>query len=694
MVMQFALANTFESSLIRLPNAEQSQVKSALVDLFRDPTAPGLQMHRVDKNKHDPDFWSVKVGRGPRIIVHWTADLITICYAGRHDDAYSWVERRRIAPHPMTGALQMFVVQEIVEERQIWVDAPARPLANRTDEELDRCGVPEFLRVDVRAATEHSLLSLTDRLPEECVEALIDLIAGRLPLPSSSRSITQPIDHPDARRRFRLIETEQELQDALGSTWERWAVFLHPHQREAVEKDDWNGPVRISGSAGTGKTIVAVHRAVHLAKMNPDERVLLTTFSTMLARSLNEKIRVLVARDPRIRERIEIETLDDVAQRLYRTWIADLTLATNEDIRAVVEALPGTALSSFHPSFLETEWTEVADAWGVETFDEYKSVERLGRRQSLTPLQRKAVWEVIEHIPEALRLLGRISSGAMYKQLADHVKLKGNRPFAFVVVDEAQDVSVAQLRLLSEFGANQVNGLFFTGDLAQRIFRAPFSWAKLGVNIRGRSRTLRINYRTSKLIRESADNLIDREIADPDGISERRDNLISLFAGVPPEIKRLATREQERDSVANWVRARLDSGSKPDEIAIFVRSPKELDRAYDVAATCGLSRVVLDDGSLPSPGSVTIGTMHFAKGLEFRSVAVMACDRDVIPSQGRSEDAISEHELQRIETTERHLLYVACTRARDHLHLSGVRPVSQFFDDLEPSLQRSSGNLQ
>jgi len=490
-----------------------------------------------------------------------------------------------------------------------------------------------------------------------------------------------------------LVETERDLRDALEYPWERWAVFLHPSQRAAVEKDDWNGPVRISGSAGTGKTIVAVHRAVHLAKLNPDARILLTTFSPMLASSLEERVRVLAAGEPRIPERIETGALDEVAQRLYRTWIANRTLATNEDIRAVVEALPATAVSSFRPSFLETEWTEVADVRGAETFDEYRSAERLGRRQSLTPQQRKAVWDVIEHIPEALRSRGMISSGAMYRQLADHVKLKGDRPYAFVVVDEAQDVSAAQLRLLSELGANQANGLFFTGDLAQRIFRAPFSWAKLGVNIRGRSRTLRINYRTSRLIRECADNLIGAEIADLDGNSEKRNDVISLVEGVAPEIKRLATREEEVDAVANWVRERLATGDTPDELAIFVRSPDELDRARAVVHKCGLSHVELDGGSQPSPRSVTVGTMHFAKGLEFRTVAVMACDRDVIPSAGRREDAISEFDLNSIETTERHLLYVACTRARDHLHVSGVRPVSEFFEDLELSLQRRSGKL-
>jgi superfamily I DNA/RNA helicase len=270
----------------------------------------------------------------------------------------------------------------------------------------------------------------------------------------------------------------------------------------------------------------------------------------------------------------------------------------------------------------------------------------------------------------------------MYAQLASKLKEKGRAPFDYVVVDEAQDLSVAQLRFLAAFGGTRPNALFFAGDLGQRIFQQPFSWRALGVDVSGRSFRLKINYRTSHQIRSQADRLLDPELSDVDGVVEKRSGTISTFNGDPPEVVIAGTAEAEIGTVAAWARRCSSEGVVPHEIGVFVRSEAQLDRARAAMERTGLQCNVLDENVQTMTGRVSIGTMHLAKGLEFRSVAVMACDDEVLPLQERIESIGDDADLAEVYATERHLLYVACTRARDHLLVTGAEPASEFLDDL------------
>ena len=256
------------------------------------------------------------------------------------------------------------------------------------------------------------------------------------------------------------------------------------------------------------------------------------------------------------------------------------------------------------------------------------------------------------------------------------------RPFDYVVVDEAQDVNVAQLRFLATLAGGRENGLFFAGDLGQRIFQLPFSWRELAIDIRGRSQTLRVNYRTSHQIRMQADRLLDPEIADADGNLEERTGTISVFNGPSPMVKVLEDEESEVEAVAEWLNQALSHGLEPEEIGVFVRSQAQIDRATEVARRAGVPFAILDENGDTIDDCMTIGTIHLAKGLEFRAVAVVACDAEVIPLQSRVEEITDEGDLDEVYNTERNLLYVACTRARDRLLVTGVRPASEFLDDL------------
>lgn len=724
--MDFRIADTFTDSLARLTGDEQKAVKTTAFDLQLDATAPGMQFHKLDRAK-DKNFWSVRVNSDVRLIVHRTDGSLMLCYVGHHDAAYQWAERRRLETHPRTGAAQLVEIRERVEEIRVprYVDVPepakvATPLfAQLANEDLLSLGVPTDWLAVVREATEESLLDLADHLPAEAAEALLDLATGTStrrdlrqlePLSEILAEVSQPefraaqvseaaighdvvaeclpefegdpFAHPDAQRRFRTVTNVEELRLALEYPWEKWAVFLHPAQREAVERR-CGGPARISGSAGTGKTIVALHRAVFLARANPDARVLLATFSEPLANALRVKLRRLIGNEPRLGERLEVHALDEIGRRLHELNVGPVAVAAGSQVRRFVEeAAAETAGQPFSPRFLVAEWTDVVDAWQLSSWESYRDVARLGRRTRLSEKQRRVVWEVCSRVAARLKTEGLSTMPAVYARLSAHLAQARQKPFEFVVVDEAQDLNVAQLRFLAALAGGQPEGLFFTGDLGQRIFQQPFSWKALGVDIRGRSRTLRINYRTSHQIRARADRLLGPEMADVDGNVEQRKGTISAFNGPEPRIEVAANEAAEAEVVGGWLKARVAEELKPHEMGVFVRAEGQIARARRALELAGLAFKILDERADVTSGSVALGTMHLAKGLEFRAVAVMACDDGVIPLQERIEAVADDSDLEEVYNTERHLLYVACTRARDHLLLTAVSPASEFLDDM------------
>jgi superfamily I DNA/RNA helicase len=491
-----------------------------------------------------------------------------------------------------------------------------------------------------------------------------------------------PFQHPDAQRRFRVMHNIEELERALDYPWEKWTIFLHPAQRQLVESH-FSGPARISGTAGTGKTIVALHRAVFLARSNPDARVLLATFSETLANALRAKLRRLISNEPRIGERLEVYAVNEIGLRLYDLNFGRPHMASRSAIARLFEEAAGqVADHKFSLNFLMTEWEAVVDAWQLESWEAYRDAARLGRKTRLPEKQRLVLWSIFERLRSSLRNDNLITYPTLFNRVAKHLGQSKNPPFDFAVIDEAQDVGIPQLRLLAALGAGRPNSLFFTGDLGQRIFQQPFSWKALGVDIRGRSRTLRINYRTSHQIRRQADRLLGPESSDVDGNKEDRRHVISVFNGPAPAIKVFDTAEDEIAAVGSWLSDHISKGFAPHEIGLFVRSEKELDRGYAAIEHAGLQLKVLDDKVETASGHVSICPMHLAKGLEFRTVVVMACDDEVIPLQERIETAGDDADLEEVYNTERHLLYVACTRARDHLLVTGVEPASEYLDDL------------
>lgn len=689
MPLEFRIADTFTDALARLPAQDQKAVKTSAFDLQLDPTAPGLKFHRIDRSK-DPNFWSMRVNNDIRIIVHKTEKSLLLAYVDHHDRAYAWAERRRIEAHPKTGAIQIVEVRELIEDvAAAWTPttapSPASPpvFAALAPDDLLSIGVPPDWIDDLKSANEDRFLDLVQHLPPEASEALLSYVTnGVLPPPPVPAS-ADPFAHPDALRRIRVVENADELEAALEYPWEKWTVFLHPAQRELIDAD-FDGPARVVGSAGTGKTVVALHRAVRFAQADPQARVLLATFSRPLASALERKVGILLGPQTSVVPRIRVASFNDIADELYQLAFGRRPfVASDEQVRTAIEkAITTTGETAFTPRFLVSEWTHVIDAWQLDGLQAYADVPRLGRKNRMGPKQREKLWPIMESARKSLHDRGFFTWPQIFTAVTEHYRDKTEKPFTHTVVDEAQDLGVPELRMMAAISRPGANGLFFTGDLGQRIFQQPFSWNGLGVEVRGRSATLKVNYRTSHQIREAADGLLPKSVRDVDDVEDGRAGTVSVFNGPAPAIVKSPDEATEIEAVAGFIKQAVTDGYRPAEIGVFVRSRGEIARARAVVQAAGLGVLELSERSEDAGDRVSVGVMHLAKGLEFRAVAAMACDEDVLPLRARIETATDETDLDEVFNTERHLFYVACTRARDRLHLSGVAPASEFLGDL------------
>lgn len=683
--MDFLIADTFTAAFSKLSGQDQKAVKASVFDLQMDPTGNGLQLHRIDKSK-DQNFWSARVNRDVRLIVHKTGQSMLVAYVDHHDDAYAWAERRRIEAHPRTGAVQIVEVRERVEEvappetfdfvAPVPEDSSAAlaPLFSSLDDEaLLSIGVPTDWLADVRAATEDGFFSLAEHLPAEASEGLLEYAAtGVLPKSLPTEPAADPFAHPDALRRIRPITDQDELEQALAYPWEKWGVFLHPSQRNLVERS-YNGPARVAGSAGTGKTIVAMHRAVRLARENAESRVLLASFSEPLADAMAKKLLVLAPETGGIVPRITTASFRGIAEQLFQLEHGvKPRIASHAFLRErLAKAANATELKGFSERFLLSEWNNVIDAWGITEFEEYANVQRMGRKNRLGPNQRERLWPVFDAVRVALATERYTTWAQVFTELAKSFQPRVRKPFDHIVIDEAQDLAPAELRFFAAIAPGSNDALFLAGDMGQRIFQHPYSWAGLGVDVRGRSHTLKVCYRTSQQIRRAADNLLPRLLRDVDGMEDERGGIVSVFDGPAPVVETFASERDEAEAVRTTIADWLGQGIEGGEIGIFVRTPELVRRA----------RSTVPDAN--GAESVVTASMHLAKGLEFRAVAVMACDEGVLPLDTRVADAADEAELDDIYETERRLLYVACTRARERLFITGVSPASEYLADLK-----------
>ncbi len=670
--MQVVLSDGYMDGLINLRRAaERKAAKETVLKFCENPSRHGLNLERLGGRGN---LHSLRVNQDVRIILHRAEAAWLLLHIDHHDAAYRWAARAKVEQHPRTGELQVVHTREVYQDdviRRSTPEAPRPPLFEGHDDDyLFSLGVPEdALPALRRIRSEEELDGIAERLPEGVWERLASLYLGEpVQVPDPIAPGRSPLETPEARRQFYIVEDTGELERALEAPWAEWLVFLHPLQRQAAY-EDFRGPAKITGTAGTGKTVVALHRARHLAAQG--RKVLLTTYSNTLAADLNRKLALVCS--PRDREAIRVGTVHAIALELLKQSGSHPPRLVNMDwIGSVLDEAAKSAGVEFSQYFLRTEWSRVIVAQGIETWEQYRSAPRVGRGIPLRVRERQALWEVFDRARQRLESK-RVADYSDVCRLARE-KLEGGvveSPYDSVVVDEVQDLNPPEILLLKTLGGTGANGLALIGDGGQRIYPGGFSLRAMGIEVRGRSRRLVVNYRTSEQIRRFADRVLGEDADDLDEGTEKRSGTRNLFGGPEPEIYAFESASEEDAWVADRISDLLDEGFEGDRIGVFARVKRRLNSIEAALRERRIETARLQDNEdFVGDQRVRLGTMHRVKGLEFQAVFVISVNADVLPhrrSVGDPDDALEWREaFQR----ERQLLYVNLTRARELVHVS------------------------
>ena len=688
--MTVMLAKTLMASLASLNAMDTKRVTDFIDKFYVNPAHPSLSLERVTKGK-DNNLWSARITQGLRAILYKETDTWALLYAGQHDAAYAWATSRRIEKNDRTGALQIVEFTESVTER-LKEKAPSQPglFDIHTDDYLLSLGLPPLWLPVVRQLTsDDDLLDVLEKLPEEVGENFIRLASGELVIPPSPLPENQPVTaSEDTRRRFVVVESSSDIAKLLEAPLATWIGFLHPSQHK-LATGSFKGPVKITGSAGTGKTVVALHRARNQARQG--KRVLLTTFVTTLCDNLKRNLRLLC--DESELALITVGSIASIAGQIIAKTGQRISTVDDEYIQDLMRQHYDIHCP-LDIQMLWLEWKFVIQPQAVTSWDEYRAANRTGRGQPLSIKERKLVWQVFEGVLASLRATKKVDWASFYRYARELIT-SGTvaSPFDAVIVDETQDLKPQELMFLAAIAGEGPNRLTVVGDGGQRIYQGKFSLKALGINVQGRSHILKVNYRTTEQIRRFADRLTDPLCDDLDGSKDRRRDTTSILRGPEPILKPFASGNEQAVFIATEIAKLTKQGLPPDEIAVFARTRQLLKSIEEQLATAQIPFTRLDENNGVHEGAVNVGTMHRAKGLEFKVVFAVSISDNTVPLPQSLKAAVDATALAEAIEQEKHLLYVSVTRARDLVYVCWNGQPSRYLEEVLtcPKGNRSGG---
>lgn len=727
MTIPLIIADRFLDAVAVLPGADKGRVFDFMLRFRDNPAHPAISLERV-QGARSSGVWSGRITVGLRAILYKDGEAWVAVHAGRHDDAYAWAERHDIGRHEATGELQIVEIPVTVappvaappstptrsrgrsskpplptqaspssagpstedamagSEVEPGRPIPTRLFAERQDGYLLSLGVPSaWLPVVREIANEDELLHIAGKLPQEVADRLVRLAMGELVTPPTPLPATAPI--PAGAQSSLLVEPDLlTLESALAAPLERWIGFLHPTQRQLVTASP-KGPAKVTGSAGTGKTTVALHRARHLAKAG--HKVLLTTFVTTLAHNLMRQLRVLCA-DAEL-ARITVSTVHGRALAICQDVDALVKPATDNDLRTAFENARLAHAPQIDPRFLRTEYDAVVAPQGLATWAEYRVARRTGRGRPLSITERKVLWNVFERVMSDLESRRRLDWAGLCRLAIKTLDERRATPrYDAVLVDELQDLRPIELKFLRALSAPAPERLALFGDAGQRLYAGQVSLSSLGIDVRGRSHILRLNYRTTEQIRRAADLvLVNRPSSSPvpsgtptgddlEGGASTRDAR-SLRSGPPPTLNGVDLADTERERALQIIQKWMAEGIEASAIAVFARTNARVTALERALTAAGLAASLLSDDDGDAAPGVRLGTMHRAKGLEFKAVLVHDASASSLPSPGALSACEDPQDREDVLERERNLLYVAMTRARDRLAITWTGTPSPFL---------------
>lgn len=690
-----AISTNFLQAFAALPRKVQGKVTDFMNKFMNNPMHPGINYEKLN-NTLDKKICSVRIDDTYRGIVARQAEqnVYVLLWVDHHDEAYAWASKRKCAVNPKTGALQVFDVQEITipNDKQGIFD-------NISDDDLLKMAVPQELLQLVRSFTSNTeFFAAKDQLPQDTFEALswivddipveevLELLDAERENPKDVEDIGAALEMPESMKSFVVIEGEEELRSIMSAPLDMWRVFLHPTQRKLANKN-YSGPARVLGGAGTGKTVVAMHRAKYLSgQLVNRERILFTTFTANLAADIQESMRQLCSIEEL--KKIDVLNLDAWVARFFHDNGLEAKIIYEEERKkelweeAIADAEENLGLSW---EFYEDEWRRVVVPQESFSIVAYAKAVRIGRGTRLDRKKRIIIWKVMEaYINICKERNVRDIDYAMY-ECASVIKRKSPEGlYRHIIVDEGQDLSDSGFKLLRAMaGKEQPNDIFIVGDAHQRIYKNKAALSKCGINIRGRSSILKINYRTTEEIRAYAFALLNGiSFDDLDDSIDLGDRCKSLTHGHKPLIRFFDNMSDEVKFLLTEIEKLSSNGVVYEDICIVARTHKYLDgyinALQDIGIRCyEIKRNKTDNRKYQG---IRIATMHRVKGLEFPYVFIVAMNDRVVPLKSAlnvpSGDDIA---FQEAETAEKCLVYVAMTRAKNGVYLTSYGKASEYI---------------
>lgn len=701
------LHEMFEDSYDKLDGSVKGKVLNFMVKLQQDPNATGLDFKKPKgaANKYirtarvNDNYRAVLVDPGGNAALYLIAVMT-------HDDAYEFAGKITLQVNTKTGAAELFdhvALQEAIDSAPMpsaAADTPFMP-ASVKSVDLERFGVEAGLAEKLtHVIGEKSFLAIAEALPNTQASAVLDLAFGKSPDdvwrdyaidepgPVDPDDIEKALKRPISQLNFTAAagDNEAELRAVLEGDFAKWRVWLHPLQRNLADHDGWNGPFRVTGGAGTGKTVTALHRARHLAERLDAEgssaSVLMTTYTRNLVRAIEAQLIELAGKE--ITQRVDVLNVDALARKAVastetgRTLVSNSTLVHDGDSR-VLQLWSVAARQSgqnWEPGFLADEWSLVVLGNSIESEAAYLRVARSGRSRRLSRPQRADIWDTVEHFQRLMRAEGLITFTELAARAAAALvadpKLRDKFNYRFAIVDEAQDLHPAHWKLVRSLVAPGTDDLFIVGDAHQRIYGRPTPLSRYGIETRGRSRRLTINYRTSREILEWILRVADPDVDDLDVDADTLQGSRSVFGGPAPEMFGYNTEAAEYAGIAAIIKHWEDEGLGAADIAVFTYEKRHIDDIVHRLEDDGIKAAKVGSNTPEEKlgDVVRVMTMHRAKGLEYRGVVLARVGENEFPPayiSGKKGDERAR-ELKKL----RSVLYVAGSRARERMAVTYV----------------------
>ena len=697
-IVKIAISSDFLSSFAALPRQVQRKVTEFIGKFKSDPKSPGINLEKI-KDGTDKNMRSIRIDNTYRgvLLKQEESDVYLLLWVDHHDEAYEWAKRKCCEVNKRTGSIQVYdVIQEQVSVSNSSGNGYAGGLFDAiSDDELLKIGVPEPLCPYLRTIkTAEDFYSHQSAFPRDVIEPLSWLAEGvhvnevieaytENVSEKITDSLSDALEAPINLQSFVVVEGDEELKRIMAEPLEKWRIFLHPTQRRIVKKS-YAGSARILGGAGTGKTVVAMHRAKYLAsRLESDGKILFTTFTSNLASDIRENLKKICTIEEM--RRIEVINFDAWVVQYLREHGYTYKIAYNNDIHNLMEEAVSITSNGLDltTGFYEEEWLKVVTASEAYHLEGYIKAPRTGRGTRLDRRKRILVWKVFENF---LKLMKRDAvrdiNYAMYecKQILNG-DLSTERQYKHIIVDEGQDFSSSAYSLLRSIaGPEHDNDIFIVGDAHQRIYRNTATLSRCGINIKGRSRKLKINYRTTDEIHKYAFSVLNGlSFDDLDGQPDNIDLCKSLVHGKKPEVQFFKDIGQETEYIFEQIKALTQSGVLLNEICITARTHKLIDIYNSQLTKKGIRCFEIKSNSTDnrSIDGLRIATMHRVKGLEFKYVFVASVCDEIVPLKAAINHTDTATEQDTL-TSERCLLYVALSRAQKQAFITGYGKKSSF----------------